>query len=337
MSIVMQYIKVIFFTVCILILIYYIQLPVIEGISFKEKCMVDGLNRNNIKIDRDNKILIKDGINIKYNRNFNTKTGLKNCNDKIKTNNLLVKHNIPMPKSYIWNNSLTMKNNINSINHLKYPLVIKPNKGTQGYGVTTNIKNENQLTKVVNDLLQKTKNTMKNIIVEEHYTGDNYRVMVFNNEVMGIVKRDNPYVLGNGKSTLKNLIKNHKQSKHKIHEIDIPYIKSQNVDLDTVIPANEKIIVSKVNNYHNGAPIYNVPLTQVHPDNIEMFKKAAQALNINLTGIDYMTKNLMTPYHIDGVIIEANEFPDLTMHCDSSTSIHKNAFIDNFLNKLFNT
>ena len=52
------------------------------------------------------------------------------------------------------------------------------------------------------------------ITPSKHYNGDNYRIMVINNEVIGIVKRDNPYVLGDGNSTLLKLITEHKQSKH---------------------------------------------------------------------------------------------------------------------------
>ena len=54
----MKYSKLLFCFVCIVIIIYYIQQPIKEGISFKEKCMVDGLKRNNIQINRDARINI---------------------------------------------------------------------------------------------------------------------------------------------------------------------------------------------------------------------------------------------------------------------------------------
>ena len=331
----MKIINQLLFIICICIIIYYIQIPIKEGVSFREKCVTDGIKRNHITINKNDKLLTKDNISIKYNTNFNSKIGDRNCNDKIRTGLVLRKENIPMPKQYIWNKKQSIAHNFTKINNLNYPLVVKPNKGTQGYGVTTNIKIESHLKKVINNLLNKTKNRNKQIIVEEHYNGDNYRIMVFNNEVLGIVKRDNPYVLGDGNSNLLKLITEHKQSKHKIHEYDVPYIKKQGYDLNSIIPVNKKIIISKVQNYHNGAPIYNIPLSKVHPDNITMFKRTAQILGINLTGIDYMTKDLMTPYYIDGVIIEANERPDITMHCDSATTKQRTSFIDNFLNSIF--
>ena len=320
---------------CILIILYFIKLPIKEGVSFREQCLVDGIKRNNFTINRDKKILTKNNDSIKYDTNFNSINGSRNCNDKIKTALHLRKENIPMPKEYIWNRSLSNSKNLYKINQLKYPLVVKPNKGTQGYGVTTNIKNQTELIKVINKLLNKTKNTDKQIIVEEHYNGDNYRVMVLNNEVIGIVRRDNPYVIGDGKSSLQKLISQHKQSKHNIHEYDVPYIKKQGYDLNSIIPNNKKIIVSKVQNYHNGAPIHNISIDNVHPDNINMFKKTAEVLDVNLTGIDYMTNNLMTPYYEDGVIIEANERPDIAIHCDSVNAKQRKSFIDKFLNSIF--
>ena len=330
----MKYVNLIIGVISIIIVIYYVQKPTIEGVTFREKCMVDGLNRNNIVVNSDNKLISNHTQNIYYGSHFNSKKGDKNCNDKIVTNKLLKNANISVPESYIWNTLLSTSTNLYNINKLKYPLVVKPNKGTQGYGITTNIKNESQLLNAINPLLNK-QHSRQRIIIEEHYHGDNYRIMVFNKEIMGIVKRDNPYVIGDGTSRLNELIKQHKTSKYKIHEIDVPYIKSQGVHLNSIIPNNEKIIVSKVNNYHNGAPIYNIPLHKVHPDNITMFKKTAQVLGINLTGIDYMTKNLMVPHYTDGIIIEANERPDLAIHCDSSTTQENNNFIDKFLNLVF--
>ncbi len=330
----MKSINIVICITCLVIIIYYIQTPIKEGVTFRESCMINELNRNNISVDYDNKVLTKGKKSLYYGTHFNSTKGDKNCNDKIRTNQLLKNNNISVPNFYVWDPSLSSHSNLYNINKLTYPLVVKPNIGTQGYGVTTNIENETELLKAIHPLLHN-ENPRKRIIIEEHYNGDNYRIMVFNNEIMGIVKRDNPYVIGDGKSSLIQLIKQHKTSKYKIHEYDVPYIKTQGVHLNTIIPANKKIIVSKVNNYHNGAPIYNIPLNNVHPDNITMFKKTAHVLGINLTGIDYMCKDLMTPHYIDGVIIEANQRPDLAIHCDSSSKSQNKHFINKFLKLIF--
>mgnify|MGYP004001365997 FL=1 len=157
--------------------------------------------------------------------------------------------------------------------------------------------------------------------------------MVFNSEIIGVVKRNLPYVIGDGKNNLEYLIDEHKYSKHKIHNVDLNMLREQNVTFETIIPSNKKIYLSKVSNYHNGASIDNIPLVNVHPENIEMFKKVNQVLDVKLSGIDFITTNISVPYYLEGVIIEVNERPDLQIHYD--TSENKKDFIKKYVDKIF--
>ena len=90
------------------------------------------------------------------------------------------------------------------------------------------------------------------------------------------------------------------------------------LDNNNLVPAKKKIYLSKVSNYHNRASIDNIPLVNVHPENIEMFKKVNQVLDVKLSGIDFITTNISVPYYLEGVIIEVNERPDLQIHYDTT-------------------
>jgi cyanophycin synthetase len=110
-------------------------------------------------------------------------------------------------------------------------------------------------------------------------------------------------------------------------------LREQNVTFETIISSNKKIYLSKVSNYHNGASIDNIPLVNVHPENIEMFKKVNQVLDVKLSGIDFITTNISVPYYLEGVIIEVNERPDLQIHYDITDN--KKDFIKKYVDKIF--
>jgi D-alanine-D-alanine ligase-like ATP-grasp enzyme len=81
-------------------------------------------------------------------------------------------------------------------------------------------------------------------------------------------------------------------------------------DLETIVPADEKIQVRKTANLHTGGTIEDVtPI--IHPALIEAAEQAAEALDIPVTGLDMIVPDPKRP---DYVIIEANERPGLANH-----------------------
>jgi len=321
------------FIIIILFYYYFINYKIHEGVVFGMPYFLEHYKENNIVFDEENRTLLSSsGQKISYKNHFNSKQGDINCNDKALTSSILQKNNINVPRFIVWNNNISNQTNLTLIKRqLIYPLVAKPTQGTQGYGVKTNITNETDLLNHIQYLLKRREN--EKIIVEEYKKGNDYRIMVFNNEIIGVVKRDLPYVMGDGKNNLEYLIKEHKYSKHKIHNVDFNMLREQNVTFETIISSNKKIYLSKVSNYHNGASIDNIPLVNVHPENIEMFKKVNQVLDVKLSGIDFITTNISVPYYLEGVIIEVNERPDLQIHYDITEN--KKDFIKKYVDKIF--
>ena len=149
------------------------------------------------------------------------------------------------------------------------------------------------------------------------------------------MKKEAPYVVGNGINTLTDLINENKNSKYRTHNIDNNLLLEQNVDLQTVIPDNKKIILSKVKNLHNGGHMYNIPLNTIHPDNLHMFKRVNKILKKNITGIDYISDNISIPYYQQGAIIEVNSAPGM-QHANTFSNEKKMRYLDKFVDKIFN-
>ena len=209
---------------------------------------------------------------------------------------------------------------------LNYPLVVKPTNGTYGSYVKTNINNDNELKDHIRLLLRKRKD---DIIIEKYHIGKEYRILVIKNEIVDVVQRDKPNIIGDGKSNLKKLIEEHKYNHHKIHNINLELIKSQKYSLDSIIPKNEIVYVSSVNNYHNGASIKQISLDNIHPINMVLFSRINNMMEMNINGIDFISSDLSKPYYEDGVIIECNGGPDLEIHYEATNN--KKGLINRFV------
>ena len=80
--------------------------------------------------------------------------------------------------------------------------------------------------------------------------------------------------------------------------------------LDSVPEAGVEVPVRKTANLHTGGTIHDVT-EQVHPRLAEAAIAAARAIDIPVTGIDFMVRSPSEP---DYAFIEANERPGLANH-----------------------
>jgi D-alanine-D-alanine ligase-like ATP-grasp enzyme len=81
-------------------------------------------------------------------------------------------------------------------------------------------------------------------------------------------------------------------------------------DYESVLPPQEEIQVRKAANLHTGGTIHDVT-DDIHPQLTRAAEKAARAIDIPVTGLDFCVPDLQSPEY---VIIEANERPGLANH-----------------------
>ncbi len=85
-----------------------------------------------------------------------------------------------------------------------FPLVVKPIDGSFGRGVITNITSIGDLRKAL--VKVRKEQNYAEVIVEKHITGQDYRIYVCGNQVVGAIKRVPANVTGDGIHTIRNLI-----------------------------------------------------------------------------------------------------------------------------------
>jgi cyanophycin synthetase len=289
---------------------------IIEGVIFNSDNMKTNVyNKYDIVIDGEHKTLTRNNKTIHYDNNLNNIDAIKLTSDKRLTNKLLSQHRLPVCKFYIWNKQLSIDENINQMNkHLHFPIVIKYALGEKGNYIYTDIHNNEQALKKINYLIDNN----KAILIEEQAIGNKYRIFVLNNEIIYISKDNPPIIKGDGKSTILELIKNYPIFIKNYHE---DLIKSQGYSLNSILDIGKEIKVTNVINVSNGADQEYISIESVHPMNIDLFKQTNKLLNLNLSGIDFISTSLSIPNN--GKIIEVNSFPGFTNAQNNSSIVER--------------
>lgn len=203
--------------------------------------------------------------------------------------------------------------------NLGYPVVVKPIDRDGGIGVAAGLQNHEEL-------ITAFKNAQKysrNILVEKHFEGKDYRVTVFQNEVLSAVERVPGGVTGDGKHTVRELFDQlnadplRGESKHAPlkkmmwNNEALTLLKHAGLN-DSSIPATGEFVrLRRTANVASGG----VPVTvfdAMHPDNKNLAIRAAQALRLDLAGVDMLIPDIATSWRESGVAIcEVNGQPNL--------------------------
>lgn len=326
---------------CILFILiictYYINnfLNVKEGINFSKDYFLDKYEKDGITIDKLNFILEKDGKKFNYKKINNYNKKYKYVNDKFKLKEIYKRNSIPVPNYYKWDPTTSSEENIININkNIIFPLVVKPIIGEKGYGVKTDITNNDELINHVSELLS----SNNDVLIEQQVTGKEYRIMVLNDVIIGITQKIPPFIIGDNIhsiSELINILNNTKEREHRIHIPDISYIKKQGFNMSSILPIGKKIVITNVANMSNGSSLEYIDINKVHIDNISLFKKINNVLGLKLSGIDYICDNLQTPYYMNGYVIEVNSRPGFGIHYNITPDSKKEKLLDSLLNILF--
>jgi len=265
-------------------------------------------------VDKDKKMIIYNDKKISYDKHFNSNISIINAKDKFITSSILEENNIPVPKFVKVNLLDTNKNIYNKIldTNINLPIVIKPVNGTFGIDVITDINSFEEFNKTINYLKQK----YNDVMVEEQISGDCYRIFVFNNKIIDIINREKPYIMGDGVSTISELIKKrdieqHKLNLLKVNNISELYIKKQGYTLESILDKNTKVYITNVINMHNGARIARIPIESVPQKNIDLFLKVNKVMDINCAGLDFLSDDITVEYDKNNAhILEVNGTPD---------------------------
>lgn len=240
------------------------------------------------------------------------------ASDKALTKELLMQQNIPVAEGAKIYNVISL---LKEGERIGYPLVIKPRFGSKGSGVALNLKSDKELIKAYNKL----KDYHNDLMLERYVEGNDYRVCVVDYSVVAVSLRTPPFVIGDGKNNIKNLIRmlnsdpkrgyDHEKplTKIKIDESLLKFLEKQRVNLLTIPCKGEKIKLRENANLSTGGAAIDCT-DKISEENKKICIRAAQTIGLDICGIDIKTTDIEKSLYENGVIMEINAAPGIRMH-----------------------
>ncbi|MEP7265398.1 MAG: cyanophycin synthetase [Bacteroidota bacterium] len=286
-----------------------------------------------IRLNRHSLVMLGYGVNQKrIQATITSNTGsiaVEIACDKEETKNLLEAANIPVPRGRIIYDEDDMDAAIAS---LSYPLVMKPVNGNHGRGATINIRNREDAVMA----LAAAKKISRSVICEKYITGFDHRILVIDYKFICAAKRTPALVIGNGKSTIQQLIDDVNKDPRrgyghekvltaiKVDDMTNSILLEKNITLETVLPKDELLYLKSTANISTGGTATDIT-DLVHPHNVFMCERIARIIGLDICGIDIMTNDLSVPIEeTGGAILEVNAAPGFRMHLAPTEGLPRN-------------
>lgn len=278
-----------------------------------------------------------DGLSVTFIRSrphMTTKQSVQIANNKHRTNQLLQKAGVPAPASRLIETAVVSNKELAALaEEVGYPVVLKPLDGSMGQGVFANIRNQQELKSRYKDLLDSF--DPDTAILESHMPGDDYRVLVYKDAVIGACLRLPANVVGDGKQTVQQLI-NEKNTLRKEnpflskglirldHEVK-DSLSRQGYSYESVPPAGERLQLRSAANASAGGDVVDV--TDELPVRIKAAAvDAVRAIpGLFCAGVDVLFDREATTLDHSYTVLELNAHPQIGVNMYPTQGIGQDA------------
>lgn len=195
-------------------------------------------------------------------------------------------------------------------------LVVKPRNTNYGLGITVFSKKATK--KQILNAIEYAFTFDTNVLIEQYVKGMEYRFLVVNGECLSVAHRRTASVVGDGKSTIKELIEEkNKEPWHfltltpvKMDQPVVEFLKLQNYTFDSIIPKGKRVFLRTNSNCSTGGE--SIDMTEIMPNKFKKIaEKAANAFNGKICGVDIIIDDLEKD---DYSIIEINDNPGYSIN-----------------------
>jgi cyanophycin synthetase len=269
----------------------------------------------------DKTSIIQVGLGHKQRRflydDINSAVSTKICGNKTYTKYFLTQCGVPVPRGGKVHNKEELKE---QFDELDKPVVIKPISEMWGKGISTGIQTWEEAEKAY-EIASGFKGDY--VIMEEHVEGDDHRILFIDGKFVGAMRRRPPFVVGDGKSTIQELIdvenKKRKDSDKIVKEIIVDdtvknFLEKKDLSLESVLPEGEETKIRMTGNICSGGISENIT-HEVHPSIIELCGEVISYLDLEIGGVDVLTTDITKPLEESGgKVSEVNQNPDIDMH-----------------------
>ena len=252
------------------------------------------------------------------------------ASDKEETNKILGSLGLPVPQQILVTSASEA---VRAARRLGGGVVLKPYNGNHGRGITINVREEDD----IRAGFEAAREHSRSVIVETYLAGDDHRLLVVNGELVAATRRTPGHVVGDGASTVTQLIDvvNSDPRRGVGHEKVLTKLKlDREAELmleragytaESVPKAGEVVPLRSTANLSTGGTATDVT-DVIHPDNRAMAERAVRAIGLDVGGVDFLSTNIAESYKsIGGGICEVNAAPGFRMHIAPSEGTPRDA------------
>lgn len=205
---------------------------------------------------------------------------------------------------------------------LGWPVVVKPPAGKGGRGVSANLSSVDALKGAVTQL---GRDGHREVIVEKHVSGADYRFFVVGGAVVSVLRRQPGSVVGDGASSVaelvlaKNLIRQrnpHQRSRLlRLDDEAIALLESRGMTPDSVPEVGRHVRLTTAGNISRGGDGIEV-LDESHPSLLDLAVRAVAAIpGLDHAGVDLLAEDHRRPLaEQDAAVCELNSLPATSSH-----------------------
>jgi cyanophycin synthetase len=242
---------------------------------------------------------------------LNSELALELCSDKAETSRLLTKNGLPVPE-YLQFDYRNHEPAARFLRRTPGPCVVKPLRQDGGLGITTSVRTATQLRRAI----LRAAEFDRTMVIERQAAGHVYRVLILDGELLDVVKRSPPHVVGTGHASIATLVVG--ETLRRLHAGGRAGISPLLLDLDALftldhaglrpgsVPGDgERVLVKTVTNQN--AAEENVTFHGMSDEVVTAAIKAVATVGLRLGGVDIVTSDPTKPLaDTNGVILEVN-------------------------------
>lgn len=241
--------------------------------------------------------------------------------DKVACAKVLRDAGLPVPRHKLVNNA---DQAIKVAKAFGYPVVVKPANLDGGLGVLAGVRTAENLLRAYSAAAK----LSSRVLVEQFVDGNDYRIRVCKDQVIGVVARRPASVVGNGVDSVYALINRINDARAAFKNVPDPEIEMgfkpiiiddevhewlsyQGFDLQSIIDSGQRVRLRGAANITLGGTTWDV-MRNAHAENLALAVKAVKLLRLDVAGVDVLLPDISQPWQqAGGFICEVNGQPQL--------------------------
>lgn len=232
--------------------------------------------------------------------------------DKFLTKEALENIGVPCPKGF---SVKTAGEAVAAARKIGLPIVMKPRSFESGKGVFLNV---DSIKKVKQFFPMSAKyDRSKEVVLEKEVYGKYYRITMVGRKIVGALETRGIQLIGDGKKTVQKLISEYNKkadAKYSVAKKTKDILLFQNLTLQAIPKKGREFILGFSG---SGGGEWIDRTDNIGRENRALFAKLASYLDLNVSGIDLIAKDIALPItskKSPGYVLEINGAPEFTFH-----------------------